>query len=392
MFSLPIAGGNLKLLLSSGWIVCVVWLLVRAFNQRGLLEKLGTAPVPDAAAKLAVIVPTRDEESNIGACLQALVAQEYSAARLTIIVVDDHSADATVSRAEKVSLRHPHVAVIRSPPLPAHWIGKSHACWIGAGAASGDTQWLCFIDADVRVEPKLMASAIAAASHKQLDLLSLAPRQELRSFAERLVIPCGLYLLGFRQDLRQVQSPSSSDATATGQFMLFRASAYRAAGGHAAVRGAVCEDLELARLFKRSGLKVLLLDGHRMLSTRMYTGWETLWPGIAKNLTEMLGGPIATVGIALAAITLAWAAVLVPLADAVGCVRGSAADCIALVPAVVASAAAFALHIAGAAYFTIPLWYGLLFPLGYSAGALLAIDSLRRRLRRRITWKGRTYP
>jgi chlorobactene glucosyltransferase len=373
-------------------MVCVAWLIFRAFNQRGLLEKLQTASVPDTTPKLAAIVPTRDEESNIGPCLRALVAQDYPAARLNIIVVDDHSTDATVSVAESISLRHRQVAVIRSPPLPPHWIGKSHACWTGARAAPGGTQWLCFIDADVTVEPKLMASAVAAASRKQLDLLSLAPRQELRSFAERLVIPCGLYLLGFRQDLRQVQSPTSGDATATGQFMLFRASAYRAAGGHAAIRGAVCEDLELARLFKRSGLKVLLLDGHQMLSTRMYTGWETLWPGIAKNLTEMLGGPIPTVAIALAAITLAWAAVLIPLADAVGCARGSAADCLALLPAFVASAAAFALHIAGAAYFTIPLWYGLLFPLGYSAGALLAIDSLRRRLRRRVTWKGRTYP
>lgn len=101
---------------------------------------------------------------------------------------------------------------------------------------------------------------------------------------------------------------------------------------------------------------------------------------------------LPTGGIALAAITLASAAVLIPLADTLGCARGSAADCLALAPASVASAAAFALHIAGAAYFAIPLWYGLLFPLGYCAGALLAIDSLRRRLLRRVTWKGRTYP
>ena len=371
---------------------CVIWLILRAFDQRSLLEKLETASAPDVAPKVAVIVPARDEEANINICLGALLAQDYPAARLKIIVVDDHSSDTTVATAESISRVHPRVIVIRSPPLPPQWIGKSHACWIGARAAPGDTQWICFIDADVKAEPALMTSAVAAANRRRLDLLSLAPRQELRSFAERLMIPCGLFLLAFRQDLRQVQSPASTDATATGQFMLFQANTYRTIGGHAAVPGAVCEDLELARLFKRSGANVLLLDGHHTLSTRMYTGWRTLWPGIAKNLVEMLGGSTAAVLIALQAIALAWAALVIPLADATGCARGSTFDCIALVPAFAASAAAFALHIAGAAYFGIPLWYGLLFPLGYSAGALLAIDSIWRRLRRRVTWKGRTYP
>ena len=175
-------------------------------------------------------------------------------------MVDDHSSDTTVATAESISRVHPRVIVIRSPPLPPQWIGKSHACWIGARAAPGDTQWICFIDADVKAEPALMTSAVAAANRRRLDLLSLAPRQELRSFAERLMIPCGLSLLAFRQDLRQVQSPASTDATATGQFMLFQANTYRTIGGHAAVPGAVCEDLELARLFKRSGANVLLLD------------------------------------------------------------------------------------------------------------------------------------
>jgi chlorobactene glucosyltransferase len=96
--------------------------------------------------------------------------------------------------------------------------------------------------------------------------------------------------------------------------------------------------------------------------------------------------------IAGAAIVLAWAALLIPLADALHCGQGSSGACIALAPAMLGSAAAFGLHIAGASYFAIPPWYGLLFPLGYSAGALMAIDSVRRRLSGRVSWKGRTYP
>lgn len=381
-------------LLSCTWLAIVLWLIARAVNQRGLLKALNPAlpPPPDRAPRVGVVIPARDEEANIGRCLQSVVRQTYPASRLHLVVVDDHSADSTVAIAAAVAQEYPQVTVLRSPPLPPHWVGKSHACSIGARAIDADTAWLCFIDADVWAEPELIASAVAAANAANLDLLSLAPRQELRSFAERLIMPCGLYLLAFCQDLRVLQSRASDEATATGQFMLVRREAYEAVGGHAAVRGAICEDLMLARLIKRSGRNVILQDGRRLLSTRMYTGWSTLWIGISKNLSEMLGGPAKTVVTALIAVALAWAAVLIPLADAVACAHDSPAACWALAPGALGSAVAFGLHIAGASYFRIPPWYGPLFPFGYSAGAAIAIDSVRRRLRGRVAWKGRTYP
>ena len=141
------------------------------------------------------------------------------------------------------------------------------------------------------------------------------PRQELKSVAERLILPCGLILLSFLQDLRQSQARSSRDVSATGQFMLVRRAAYEAVGGHAAVCTAICEDLEFARRLKQSGHAVLLMGGDEMLTTRMYTGWRTLWPGLAKNLVDTFGGPAATLGVALAAVILAWAAYLLPLLD-----------------------------------------------------------------------------
>ncbi len=376
------------------WLAAVIWLIARAFQQRGLLQTLQAAEPPpaDRASKVAIIVPARDEAANIDRCLRSIVAQTYPASSLRIVVIDDHSADRTFAIASALIQTCPQLRVLRSPPLPPHWVGKSHACWIGARAVADDTDWLCFIDADVWAEPALIASAIAAAGAEALDLLSLAPRQELQSFAERLVMPCGLYLLSFCQDLRAVQARNSSEVTATGQFMLVRRVAYEAIGGHAAVRGAICEDLMLARLLKRSGSHAILQNGRRLLSTRMYRGWSTLWIGIAKNLSEMLGGPSRTIAIAVAAVALAWAAWLIPLRDALHCAQGSSGSCIALFPAALGSAAAFGLHIAGAFYFGIPPWYGLLFPLGYSAGALMAIDSVRRRLSGRVSWKGRTYP
>jgi chlorobactene glucosyltransferase len=167
------------------------------------------------------------------------------------------------------------------------------------------------------------SSAVAAALTERLDLLSLAPRQELRSFAERLILPCGLILLSFLQVLRQAQARYSKDVTATGQFLLVRRAAYEAVGGHAAVRTSICEDLELARLLKQSGRAVLLMGAEELLSARMYTGWRTLWPGLAKNLVDTLGGPAATLWVAFAAVVLAWAAYLAPLIDLAGCMRGA---------------------------------------------------------------------
>ena len=106
----------------------------------------------------------------------------------------------------------------------------------------------------------------------------------------------------------------------------------------------------------------------------------------------MFGGPLRTIALAVAAVAMAWAAFLIPLSAALHCGQGISGSCVALIPAALSSAATFGLHIAGASYFGIPPWYGALFPLGYSAGALIAIDSVRRRLSGRISWKGRTYP
>ena len=382
----------MELLFSSLWLAIVAWLILRAVKQRGLLPRLERAPPSDdPAPRIAVVIPARDEEANIAPCLESLLAQDYPISRLSVLVVDDHSADLTAIIVREFAARHPQIALLQSPPLPPRWVGKSHACWIGARAVAQAAEWLCFIDADVKVASGALSSAMRAALTKGLDLLSLAPRRELQSFAERLILPCGLILLSFLQDLRQAQACSGHDVTVTGQFMLVRRDAYEAVGGPAAVYTAICEGLELAGRLKRSGRSVLLMGGERLLSTRMYTGWRTLWPGLTKNLVDTLGGPAATLALALAAIVLAWAALAIPLIDLAALVRGADGAAAALVLAFAASGAAVGLHVAATVYFRIPFWYGLLFPLGYTAGALMALDSVRRRLSGRVSWKGRIY-
>jgi chlorobactene glucosyltransferase len=370
-------------------LAVIAWLVAHALGQRHALKRLDNAAAADSAPRVAVIVPARDEGANISACLTSLLAQDYP--HLAIVVVDDDSGDDTAAIVRRYAARDRRVVLIQSPALPPGWTGKVNACAAGARAVGGAAQWLLFLDADMRAQPALIASAVSAASKGGLDLLSLAPRQELKSFAERLILPCGLYLLSFSQNLYRLQSPDSDDAVATGQFMLIRRDAYEDVGGHSAVSRSITEDIDLARLMKRRGHRVLMQDGTALLETRMYTGWATLWPGIAKNLVDMLGGPAATIATALICVTLAWATVLVPAFDLAACVGGAGETCLAAAPAMLGSAAAFGLHIAGAAFFRIPLFYGLLFPLGYTVGALIALDSLRWRITGRVRWKGRVY-
>jgi chlorobactene glucosyltransferase len=377
-------------------LVCagvVFWLIARAFNQRTALPLLKSQRdiADEFLSKVTVILPARDEAANIGRCLGSLAGQDYPRDRMEIVVVDDDSSDSTPAIVRAFANRDSRISLLRSPPLRPGWKGKVNACCAGVAAAREESTWLCFIDADTYAEPSLLRSAVRAAAERKLDLLSVAPRQELKSVAERLVIPCGLYLLSFSQDLRKVQAEVSKDVAATGQFMLIRRNTYENIGGFAVVAHSIVEDLEFARLLKRSGHRVLMMDGTQLLSTRMYTGWRTLWPGFAKNLIDLLGGPSRVIIAAAIALAVAWAAVLLPLIDIVACGNGSHEACLAAIPAGLGAAAAFGLHIGGALHFGIPIVYGLIFPLGYTAGAFIAFDSLRWRLIRRVTWKGRVY-
>lgn len=381
----------MELLASAALLSLIVLLLMRACRQRNALSSLKPRSISvSSAASVAIIVPARNEAANITPCLRSLVGQRYPAERLNILAIDDQSEDGTARILQDFARDHPYVAGLSSGPLRNGWTGKCQACWRGAKAAPGEAEWLCFIDADMRAEPLLIASAVAAAA-PDVAMISLAPRHRLVSFAERLMIPCGLYALSFRQDLPRAQAQDTSETSVTGQFMLVRREAYDAVGGHAAVAGAICEDLELARLLKRSGRRVLMMNGARLLSTRMYNGWSDLWPGFAKNVLDTFGGPGPALATAAAAIFVSWSLLLLPLFDYVVCRGGSGEACAALTLALPAALVAIGFHVTGAIYFGAPMWYGLLFPVGYALGALIALDGLRRRLTGRVAWKGRVY-
>ncbi|HTW94190.1 MAG TPA: glycosyltransferase [Tepidisphaeraceae bacterium] len=365
----------------------VAWILYRAVTQYNCFRAIAlTADHP--ASRVSVIVPARNEAGNIGPCVDALLAQDYRRDQLQIMVVDDDSSDTTA--AEALAHGDDRIILIHAPPLPGGWTGKCNACWNGARGASGD--YLCFIDADVRVLPPLLRCAVACAQSESIDMLSLEPFQRMESCWERMILPAGFLLLAATQDLRSIDDPTKETAAANGQFLLVRREVYEAVGGHAAVHSTVAEDGALAARIKRAGYKVALRDGSDLLQVRMYRSLSSLWEGLSKNIPEMLHGIAAALLSALLASGLAIASIALPIVAGITLDRhpGSlhfAEFCLAVGP----SLALLFTHVGIARHFRFPVWNALLFPLAYLLGAALVINSVIGHVRGRVSWKGRTY-
>jgi len=375
------------------WVLVIAGLLTRAITQYRhyqIVRPHQTSPGASLSG-VTIIVPARNEERIIGRCIAALRQQDYPREQLRIIAIDDNSTDATAAILRDAAAGDDRVRIINGDPLPPGWLGKPHACWRAAAEAQGE--WLCFIDADTIAEPLLIQTAVHMALERRLDLLSLQPFQELGSFAERLILPTGFFLLAFTQDLRSTNDPASPQASVNGQFLLIRRAAYDAAGGHATVRDVAAEDSALARAIKSRGYRIGVFGTEGLLHTRMYGDLRSLWEGTARQAATLLGGVPALLGVALGALLMAVVPLALP-ALAAACRLAWAGGGIAVAALILATAGSLALfgtHIGAARYFRIRFWYGLLFPLGYAAGAGILVFAAWQRSRGQTRWKGRVY-
>ncbi|HSG79589.1 MAG TPA: glycosyltransferase, partial [Acidimicrobiia bacterium] len=199
-----------------------------------------------------MVIPARDEARSIGACVASLLAQDHP--DVDVIVVDDGSTDGTAEIAARLGAK-----VVDAGPLPEGWTGKPHACWVGAEVATGE--WLLFVDADTVAEPGLVSAAVARADVHGLDVVSPHPFQEVATFWERVIVPAGFFLLVATRDVRRINDPRSRAAAVNGQCVLVRRTAYEAMDGHRAVADQILEDVAFARVAKRRGLRLEIVDG-----------------------------------------------------------------------------------------------------------------------------------
>ncbi|MFZ3213978.1 MAG: glycosyltransferase [Terriglobales bacterium] len=243
-------------------------------------------PLPSGAAQpeVSVIVPARNEEACLGACLESLTGQQ--GVSFEIIVVDDGSADCT----SEIAASFIGVKLIEAGPLPEGWSGKSNAMYAGAKQARGE--WLLFTDADTVHLPGSLARSLDEAKRYGAEMLSYSPAQELHGFAERAVMPVIFSDLASTYKPREVSDPKSSAAAANGQYLLITREGYDAVGGHAAIATCLLEDVELARAVKRSGRRIRFRFGGDAVRTRMYRSFAQLVEGWTKNLALLFKAPV----------------------------------------------------------------------------------------------------
>ena len=375
--------------ISSLWCIIAIGIFLLLKHRYATLIPL-QPPSPTIAdhPTIAVILPARDEAHNIAACLTSLTNQNYPQEKLHIVVVDDGSRDDTASIAHEFKGQTIRVDVIEAGDLPSGWLGKSHACWVGAQYI--ESEWLCFLDADTRHNPELLSAAVQQAERDSVDLLSLHPRQEMLGFWERLLMPISFMTLMILLDSRGINAPSSKKAMANGQFILVRKNVYDTIGGHAAIRDQLLEDVAIARLVKSSGYKLKLLGGGPFIHTRMYVRLKTLWEGLARGGSELFGVPLTSLAVlsALLGSLFPLAFPIWRLSVAIESPDGWLYASTLL--AFIGSVAWYGAHARALHTYRVPSYYLFLLPISNILIAIVNAEGIIRRLRGQRLWKGRT--
>ncbi|MDH6128184.1 hopene-associated glycosyltransferase HpnB [Kitasatospora sp. GP82] len=362
------------------WLACCHGLFWRT-DQR-----LPPRRPPVRWPEVAIVVPARDEAEVLPVSLPGLLAQKYPG-RARVILVDDHSGDGTGALAQRLATTEGLPLSVAVPPaLPPGWTGKLWALRHGV-ALAGPVEYLLLTDADIAHGPDSLAELVAAAESNRLDLVSQMARLRVATGWERLIVPAFVYFFAQLYPFRWSNRPGARTAAAAGGCSLVRREALERAGGVAAIRGAVIDDVSLARAVKSTGGRIWLGLADQVDSVRPYPRLAQLWRMVSRSAyAQLRHSPPLLLGTVLG-LGLVY---LVPPASAL-------AGLFAGRPAVaLAGGAAWAL-MAGTflpmlRYYRQPARAALLLPFTAFLYLLMTVDSAVQHWRGRgAAWKGRTY-
>ena len=240
---------------------------------------------------ICVIVPAHNEQASIGRLIDSFKAQDHPRTRFVLAL--DRCTDATASVARERIGADPRFEIIEITNCPEGWAGKVNAAWTGVqeSEAARDADLLVFTDADCAFDPGCLRSCAALLADRSLDLLSLLSTLDTVAWFEHMAQPTATLELMRQYPLtRANRTDNEQRPFANGQFMMFRASAYRAVGGHEAVHDALLEDIAFARLLAlpRNGFRTGLLLADGMVRCRMYDTWSQFRTGWKRIYTESL--------------------------------------------------------------------------------------------------------
>lgn len=283
---------SLQLALSLiAWFVALAWAWKASTGVLGLRRVPNLASPrfdhgPAAQPHLTVIVPARDEEAAVGACLQSLLDQDYP--HLHILAVDDRSTDQTPQILDRLAALHPRrLTALHIASLPPGWLGKTHAMALAArhAIAVHQSSWLLFTDGDVLFQPEALRRSLAAAEQLGADHFVTVPTPIVKSAGESMLLGFFQVMSFFAVRLWRVPDPRSlRDSIGVGAFALVRSSAYGQIGGFEALRFEILEDLAFGQRIKRCGLRQGVAIAPAMVSVHWATGAFGVVDVLTKNL------------------------------------------------------------------------------------------------------------
>ncbi len=305
------------------WLAGIAWALGRVVRGIGRLARLGESgqpPAADGCPTVSVVVAARNEAHAIGRAIASILASDYPA--VEVVAVDDRSTDATGELLEALARSEPRLRVLHIRDLPPGWLGKNHALQRGAEIAAGE--WLLFTDADVRFARGAISGAVALARQEGLDHLTAVPALSAPGVPLRLYLAWLLFVFSLWQQPWEASRADRRASAGMGAFNLVRRDRYRAAGGHAALRLALADDVTLGALLKGAGCRQAVAlarsckgAGGAALEVEWYPSVWAAIRGFEKNAFAMFRfRPLPVVVWAVLGAALAWgplaAALLAP--------------------------------------------------------------------------------
>jgi hypothetical protein len=255
---------------------------------RSLQYKLDPDAKPKQTPAVALLTAGRNEAEHLPTVLPELCEQDYP--NLEVVLIDDDSDDDSPAIANQMADQFDRLSVVRlDGPPPAGWVGKCWALHQGYATLDDQAQWLCFTDADIHWDARLLSAAMAYAEAHDAELLGLVPRLRFGSKAEAVVQLQLVLALGLALPFEKAMDPATPQTLTGGAFILVKRSWYDAVGGHEAVKGEIVDDLKLGMAIKAEGAKHAAGIAGDLLWCRMYDGWADMWEGLTKNVYAGLG-------------------------------------------------------------------------------------------------------
>ena len=259
----------------------VSFMLNLILNLRSLKTPRSDSKIPEPAPLVSVLIPARDEEANIRACLESLQKQDYP--NFEVLVLDDNSVDNTAGIVARMAAEDKRIELVTGEPLPEDWAGKPFACYQLARKARGS--WLLFVDADTTHAPHMLRSVLALALKLKTSMLSGFPRQLASSLPQKVVIPVMYFIiLGWLPLWWLHSSKKPRPSMAIGQFLLFPKDEYWRIGGHKVVQSRIVEDVWLGIEVGRHGGRHIAVDLSPVVSCNMYRSFGAMWHGLGRSI------------------------------------------------------------------------------------------------------------